>query len=376
MDFSLSDEQKLLTDSVQRFVRQQYEFEKWRALAKSEEGFSRENWAQMAELGWFGISFPEEVGGLGGSPVDTMLMLEEMGKGNVLEPFVSTVAVCGTLLAKAGSDAQKEEVLAGIIEGRHIVALAHAEAQARYNLADVTTEAKADGDGFAISGKKIVVFDAPAADKLVVLARTAGGQRDEDGLSLFLIDRDMDGVERRDYRTIDNRRASEITFSGAKVGKDALVGPKDGALPFLEEAVDHGIAAVCAEAVGAMQHLQQQTVEYAKTRKQFGVPIGSFQVLQHRMVDMMIHAEETKSLAMLATLKLDADAQERGRAASAAKAQLSKAGRYVGQQAVQIHGGMGMTDELGVGHYVKRVTGVDGLFGNADVHLMAIARSA
>ncbi|MEQ8347983.1 MAG: acyl-CoA dehydrogenase family protein [Sneathiellaceae bacterium] len=369
MDFSLSDEQKLLSDSVQRFVRERYEFETWRSLAKSDDGFSRENWAQMAELGWFGISFPEEVGGLGGSPVDTMIMVEEMGKGNVLEPFVSSVVLCGTLVAKAGSDAQKEDLLAKIIDGSAIVALAHAEAQARYNLADVMTEAKADGGGFTITGRKIVVFDAPAADRIIVLARTAGGQRDRDGLSLFLVDRDAAGVERRDYRTIDNRRASEIAFNGCKVGADALLGPKDGAWPFLEAATDHAIAALCSEACGAMQKLQQTTVEYSKTRKQFGVPIGSFQVLQHRMVDMMIHAEEAKSLAMLATLKLDAEPQERARAVSAAKVQLSKAGRYVGQQAVQIHGGMGMTDELDVGHYFKHLMALETRFGDGDHHL-------
>lgn len=369
MDFSLSDEQKLMADSVQRFVRQQYEFEKWRQLSKTDLGFSRENWAQMAELGWLGVALPEDAGGLGGSPVDTMIILEEMGKGNVLEPYLTTVVLCATLLAQAGSEAQQQEVLPAVAEGKCLLALAHAEAQARYNLADVTTEAKRKDGGWVINGRKIVVFDAPSADRLLVLARTAGGQRDSEGLSLFLVDNGAAGVSRRDYRTIDNRRASEISFSDCKVDDGALVGPQDGALPFVEAAADHAIAAACAEAVGAMQHLRETTVAYAKTRKQFGVPIGSFQVLQHRMVDMMIGTEETKSLAILATLKLDASAQERGRAASAAKVQFSKSGRYVGQQSVQIHGGMGMTDELDVGHYFKRLMALETLFGDGDHHL-------
>jgi len=369
MDFSLNDEQKLMADSVQRFVRQQYEFEKWRQLAKTDLGFSRENWAQMAELGWLGVALPEEAGGLGGSPVDTMIILEELGKGNVLEPYVTTVVLCGTLLVQAGSEAQRQEVLPAVAEGKCLLALAHAEAQARYNLADVTTEAKARDGGWVLNGRKIVVFDAPSADRLLVLARSAGGQRDREGLSLFLVDRDAAGVTCRDYRTIDNRRASEITFNDCKVDAGALVGPQDGALPFVEAATDHAIAAYCAEAVGAMQHLHQTTVAYSKTRKQFGVPIGSFQVLQHRMVDMMIGTEETKSLAILATLKLDAAPEERARAASAAKVQFSKAGRYVAQQAVQIHGGMGMTDELDVGHYFKRLMALETLFGDGDHHL-------
>jgi pimeloyl-CoA dehydrogenase small subunit len=368
MDFSLSDEQRQLQDSVGRFVRERYPFDQWRKITDTPEGFRADNWRQMAELGWLGVSFSEDAGGFGGSAVDTMVVMEGLGRGLVAEPYLSTVVLGGGFLQHGGSKAQKDELLPKLIEGNLKLAFAQAETQSRFALDDVATTAKAGDGGYILNGRKIVVYDAPAADKLVVSARTAGGPRDAAGISLFLVDRDAPGVHLRGYRTLDRRRAADITFDNVKLGAGALIGTKDNGLPLMQLVVDHGIAALAAEAVGAMQLLTDTTNEYLKTRKQFGKPIGSFQALQHRMVDIFIATEQARSMSYMIAMKLDAPTIERTRAASAAKTQIGQSGRFVGQQAVQLHGGMGMSDEMHVGHYMKRLMMIDMLFGNADFH--------
>jgi pimeloyl-CoA dehydrogenase small subunit len=376
MDFSFTEEQTLLRNSVQSFLQDKYDFETRRKISASPEGWSRELWQQFAELGLLAAPFSEEQGGLGGSAIETMIVMEEFGRSLVVEPFLETVVLAGGFLRQAGTPAQQEAHIPGIIGGETVWAFAYAEPQGRYNLADLTTTAKADGDGYVINGYKCVVLAAPWADKLIVSARTSGGQRDADGVSLFIVDKNSAGVSTRDYPTVDGRRASEVTLENVKVGADAVIGEVDKALPLIEMVTDQAIAALSAEAIGGMKELNEATVEYCKTRKQFGVPIGSFQVLQHRMVDMFMAYEQSVSMTYMVALKLDEDGAERRKAASGAKVQIGKAGRYVGQQAVQLHGGMGMTDELNVGHYFKRLTMIDTQFGNVDHHLARYSTAA
>ncbi|MEQ8486346.1 MAG: acyl-CoA dehydrogenase family protein [Pseudomonadales bacterium] len=375
MDFSLTEEQTLLQDSVSRFIQNDYGFDKRQKIIKEESGFSAANWKTFAELGWLGVPFSEDDGGFGGGPIESMLMLEQFGKGLVVEPFLPTVVLAGGALKIAGSAEQKAAHLAGIVEGKVQAALAYAEPQGRYNLADLTTTAKKDGDGWVIDGYKAVVLNGPNADLLVVSARTSGGQRDQKGVSLFLVPADAKGISRRDYPTVDALRASEITFEKVRVGGDALLGDADGGYAVLEQVIDEGILAVGAEAVGGMEVLYKATVEYCKTREQFGQPIGKFQVLQHRMVDMFMEHEQAKSLMYMAAMRLaEGYGAEAQKAVSAFKVQVGKSGRFVGQSAIQLHGGMGMTDELSVGHYFKRLTTIDTLFGNVDFHLKRFGR--
>ena len=370
MDLSLNDDQKMLKDSVDRFVREQYAFETRRKIAATAEGWSKANWAKYAELGWLGIPFSEDDGGLSWGMVELSVVMEAFGKGLVLEPYLATVVLGGGIIASAGSSAQKQSILAGVIEGKTQLATAYFEPQARYNLADVKTTAKKEGAGYAISGHKGVVFNGPNADRIIVAARTSGGQRDQKGITLFLVDAKAKGITRRDYPTQDALRASEITFDNVAVGADAVIGKLDEGLAVLEEAIDRATVAVCAEAVGAMDALNAATHEYLKTRTQFGVPIGKFQVLQHRMVDMFTAAQEARSMVLMATLKIDdPDVTVRRKAASACKVQIGKSGKIVGQGAVQLHGGMGVTDELNVSHYFKRLTMIDSIFGNQQHHL-------
>jgi len=365
MDFQLSEEQKLLADSIESWLQDKYDFERWRKLVKTDLGYAQENWATMAELGWLAMPLAEEFGGLGGGAVETMLIAERFGKHLVAEPYMSTIVLGAGLIREAGSAEQQAEWLPAIAEGKAKWAFAHAEHGARFNMAEVHTRAEKSGEGWALSGKKIVVFDAPSADRIVVLARSAGAATEASGLGLFVVDANGKGVSRQDYRTVDNRRASDITFEKAAA---VALGDPAGAFPKVEAVVDRAIAYMASEAVGAMQSLYETTLAYLKTRKQFGRPIGDFQVLQHRMVDMMMHVESSRSLALLASLKADAPAAERAKAAAAAKVQIGKAGRWVGQQAIQLHGGMGMTDELNVGHYAKRLMMIDTQFGHADYH--------
>ena len=376
MDFSFSEEQTLLRNSVQSFLQDKYDFDTRRKVVASDEGWRPEIWKEFAELGLLAAPFPEEMGGFGGGAIDAMIVMEELGRHLVVEPYVETVILAGGLLRDAGSKAQQEEHLPGLVGGEAVWTLAYAEPQGRYNLADLTTTAKKEGDGYVIDGYKAVVLAAPWADKLIVSTRTGGGQRDRDGVSLFIVDKKAAGVSTRDYPTVDGRRASEVTLEGVKVGADALIGGEGQGLPHLEKATDNAIAALCAEAIGGMKELNEATVEYCKTRKQFGVPIGKFQVLQHRMVDMFMAYEQSVSMTYMVNLKVDEDDAARRKAASGAKVQIGKAGRFVGQQAVQLHGGMGMTDELNVGHYFKRLTMIDTQFGGVDHHLKRYSSAA
>jgi pimeloyl-CoA dehydrogenase small subunit len=373
MDFSYTEEQTMLRDSIARFLSDNYDFETFKKASRSEPGWRPAVWKQFAELGLLGASLPEDFGGLGGGPIETSIVMEEFGKALVVEPYVPTVVIAGSLLRHAGSDAQKQECLPKIANGETVLAFAFAEPQGRYNLADLTTTAKKQNGGYVLNGQKAVVLGGPWADTLIVTARTGGGQREANGVSVFLIDKKAKGVSARDYPTVDGLHASEITFENVQVPTDNVIGAADGGLPLIERAIDEAIVAHCAEAVGCMKVLLDATAEYSKTRKQFGVPIGKFQVLQHRMVDMFINYEESVSITLMATLKLNDHDTERKKAASAAKVQIGKAGRFVSQQAVQIHGGMGMTDELNVGHYFKRATMIDTLYGNVDHHLKRYA---
>ena len=373
MDFSFTEEQTLLRNSVSKFLADNYAFEAFKKISRSDSGWSREIWKQLAELGLMAAPLPEAYGGLGGGPVDTMVVMEEFGKALVVEPYVQTVVVGGGFVNHGGSEAMKEEWLGKIAAGDTVMAFAFAEAQGRYNFADLTTTAKKQGAGYVLNGAKAVVLGGPFADTLIVTARTAGAQRDAKGVTVFLVDRNSRGISSRDYPTIDGLRASEITFENVEVPAANVIGTLDDGLGLIERVTDEAIAAHASEAVGAMKVLLDTTVEYTKTRKQFGVPIGKFQVLQHRMVDMFMNYEQSASITLMVTLKLGESEVERKKAASAAKVQIGKAGRFVGQQAVQLHGGMGMTDELNVGHYFKRLTMLDTLYGNIDHHLKRYA---
>jgi pimeloyl-CoA dehydrogenase small subunit len=371
MDFSFTEEQTLLRDTVAKFLTANYDFETFKRVARAEPGWRPEIWKQFAELGLLAASLPEDFGGLGGGALETMIAMEEFGRALVVEPFVPTVVIGGGLLRHGGSQAQKQEWLPRIAAGDTVMAFAFAEAGGRFNFADLTTTAKKQGLGYVLSGQKTVVLGGPWADTLIVTARIAGSRRDAKGVGIFLVDKKAKGIASRDYPTMDGLHASEITFENVEVPGPSLI--SDDGLKLVEQATDEAIAAHAAEAVGAMRVLLDATVEYSKTRKQFGVPIGKFQVLQHRMVDMFIQAEQSASIALMVTLKLGEDEIERKKAASAAKVQIGRAGRFVGQQAVQIHGGMGMTDELNVGHYFKRLTMLDVLYGNVDHHLKRYA---
>ena len=373
MDFSFTEEQTLLRNSVAKYLADNCGFEAFKKISRTEPGWSVKNWKAFAELGLLAAPLPEAYGGLGGGPVETMVVMEEFGKALVVEPFVSTVVVGGGFFSHGGSDAQKEEWLAKIASGEAVIAFAFAEPQGRFNLADLTTAAKKSGANYVLNGQKAVVLGGPWADTLIVTARTSGGQRDSKGVSVFVVDKKSKGVATRDYPTIDGLHASEITFENVEVPAANLIGTADDGLKLVEQVTDEAIAAHASEAVGCMKVLLDATVEYTKTRKQFGVPIGKFQVLQHRMVDMFINYEQSASITYMVTLKLGESEVERKKAASAAKVQIGRAGRFVGQQAVQLHGGMGMTDELNVGHYFKRLTMLDALYGNVDHHLKRYA---
>jgi pimeloyl-CoA dehydrogenase small subunit len=370
VDFDYSEEQRLLDETVRRLVKDEYEFAERKKYLAEPQGFSAALWAKYAELGLLGLPFAEEYGGFGGSGIETMIVMEAFGRGLALEPYLATVVLGGGLVTLAGNDGQKSAILPEIAAGNLKLAFAQSERHARYDLAHVETAAKAQGGGFVLNGHKTIVLHGGAAHKFIVSARTAGGGNDTSGISLFVVDRDAKGVAVRDYPTVDGLRAADITLSNVSVGADALLGPRDGALPIVERVVDRAVAALCAEAVGIMETLNAMTLDYIKTRKQFGVAIGSFQVLQHRMVDMTIAAEQAKSLEILAAMSADGtDDKERGRAISAAKVQIGLSGRTVGQGAIQLHGGIGMTDEYAAGHYFKRLSTIEHSFGDTDYHL-------
>ncbi|MGC6512005.1 MAG: acyl-CoA dehydrogenase family protein [Parvibaculales bacterium] len=369
MDFSFTEEQTLLRNMVQTLVADNYAFEKRMEIVRSESGMSRENWAKFAELGLLAAPFSEEQGGFGGGAIDAMLVMEEFGRGLVMEPYVPTVVLCGGLLDRHGSDAQKEAYIPSIIDGSAIWALAYSEAQSRYDAANVSVTAKQDGDDFVLNGHKAVVIGGPWASHLIVSARTSGERSEQSGITLFIVEKSATGIAMQDFDTVDGGRASDITFENVKVPASAVIGSVDKGFVLLDEALDYGTAAVCAEAVGAMKAATQGTIEYTRTRKQFGQPIGQFQVLQHRMVDMMGEGEHATSITYMANMKIVLGEEERRMAVSAAKSYIGKAGRFVGQHAVHIHGGMGVTEELNIGHYFKRLTTINIQFGDEDHHL-------
>ena len=370
MDFNLSEEQTAIQDSLKRYLAKDYGFEDRRKLTKSELGHSAEAWKTYAELGLLALPFAEEVGGLGGNAIDTMLIAETLGTALALEPFIPSIVIAGSLIADIGNAAQKDTLLGGITQGTTIATLAHQEPGARYNTHHVATSAKKDGDGWSLSGHKAVVLAAASAHKLLVSARTSGSAFDANGISLFVVDAKAAGLTLRPYGTQDGQRAADVILKDVKVGADALVGQVNQALPAIEWALDRGVAALCAEAVGVMATLNAQTLEYLKNRKQFGQPIGKFQALQHRMAEMAIAAEQARSMALLAAVKVDtSDAADRRRHVSAAKAYIGQSARKVGQDAVQMHGGMGVTDELMAAHLFKRLTVINQTFGDVDHHL-------
>jgi len=376
MDFNLSEDQVAIQDSLRRFLAKDYGFEQRRVIAKSAEGYSPAAWATYAELGLLALPFSEENGGLGGGAVDTMIILETLGANLALEPYIPTVVLGGSLLADIGSPAQRDKLLAGVTDGSVLLALAHQEPGARYNTRHVATTAKADGGGYVLNGHKAVVLGAAAANKLLVSARTSGANTDADGISLFVVDAGTAGLTLRSYPNQDDQRAAEVLLANVKVGADALVGTVGQALPAIERALDRANAALCGEAVGIMTALNAATLDYLKQRKQFGVPIGKFQALQHRMADMAIATEQARSMAILAAINADStDAAERSRTVSAAKAYIGQSARTVGQGAVQLHGGMGVTDELIVAHYFKRLTTITATFGDVDHHMARFSDS-
>lgn len=370
MNFDYSEEQQLLANSVKQFIAKNYTFEARKAILTSAAGYSEQVWAAFAEMGLLGLPFASEYGGFGGDAVDVMPVMEAIGEGLVVEPYLATVGLAGQCIARGGSEAQKKAILPAIIEGKTKLAFAQTERGGRYNLAYVATRAKKSGGGYVLDGEKCVVMHAPSADKLVVSARTSGKETDESGISLFLVERNAPGMTVKSYRTADNLRAADVQLSGTVVAADALIGSEGNAFSLIEEVVDYATALLCSEAVGAMKFANEATLEYLKTRKQFGVPIGTFQALQHRMVDMMISYEQAKSMACLASVKVEsADDAERKHVVSAAKIKIADACRHVSQESVQLHGGMGMTEELKVSHTFRRLTTIMQTFGDADHHL-------
>ena len=367
MDFSFSEEQVLLRNSLSRYLADRHSFENWRKFTHTPEGRDPAHWRQFAEMGLFAAPLPEAHGGLGGGAIESMVVMEEFGRALVVEPFVPTVVIGGGLLMTTGG-ALADEMLPKIAAGETIMAFAFAEAQGRYDLSDLTMSAKKQGSGYILNGQKIVVLGAPWADRLIVTARTGGSRREAQGVSAFLVEKFAGGVSTRDYAVMSGLRASEVAFENAPA---QLIGEEGGALPLLEGIVDRAIAAHLAEANGAIAKLLAATTEYAKTRKQFGQPIGKFQVLQHRMVDMYIAQQQAQSASLMANLKLGG--ADGPRAVSAAKAATGKYARAVAEGAVQIHGGIGMTDELDVGHYFKRLILLETLYGSPDHHLRRMA---
>ena len=394
MNFSFTDEQRLLRESVEKFIGAEYPFETRRALAESEDGFSREHWRKFAELGWLGLGIPEEAGGVGGGPVETSIVMEGLGAGLAVEPYLATVVLGGRLLAQGG--AGQQDRLARIAAGDLQFAFGFAERRSRYELAAVAARAERDGAGYRLTGAKSVVFNAPAADVIAVSARTGGGTRDPDGITVFVLDANAPGLAVRGYRTMDGLRAGEVDLDGVRAGPEDVIGAPGRGLAVVEGAVHAGIAALCAEASGVMAHMHRATVEYLKHREQFGTALSNFQALQHKLVDMYMACELSHSMACMAAVRLmeqaagaaaagsgtgeTADtaeaAEERRRALSAAKVQIGQAGRFVGENAIQLHGGMGMTDEMPISHYFKRLTLIDSQFGDADHHLQALAGTA
>ena len=376
MDFDLNEEQRLLADNVARLMKDRYGFESRKAYQAAAPGFSEDLWRQYAEMGLLGLPFAEEDGGFGGGPVETMLIMEAFGRALALEPYLATVVLSGGLIRRAAGDALRAALVEQIAAGGLRLAFAHSERQSGWNVLDVATRARKDGAGYLLDGEKGLVLHGDSAHKLIVSARSAGERSDRGGLGLFLVDASAPGVSRRGYATQDGQRAAEIVLSNVRVAPEDVLGDPEGAGPVIERVVDEAIAALCAEAVGAMSEAQEVTVDYLKTRKQFGVPIGSFQALQHRAADMVVALEQARSMMMLATMTAaEDDAAQRAKTISAAKAQIGRSAKFIGQQATQLHGGIAMTFEYKLGHLFKRMTMIDMTFGDADAHLRRLSEA-
>jgi alkylation response protein AidB-like acyl-CoA dehydrogenase len=366
MNFNLSEEQNMLKDSVERFVRDEYDFDSRRANAASDLGFSPKNWQTFAELGWLSIPFDEAHGGFGGGATDVMAVMQEMGKGLVVEPFIATVLMFGGLLNKSGNAALQDNNIEKIIDGSLQGAFGYLERQSRFELADVKTQATLDCNEFVLNGEQTVVFNGAAANKVVVSARTSGDQCDEVGITLFLIDTDAAGVERTSYRLMDGQLVANIKLTDVRVAADHVLGEVDNGYAIMEAVVGDVIIALCAEALGIMQKLTTSTIEYTKTRQQFGVAISSFQALQHRMVDMFMAGEQAKSILYRAVCSAESGADDLAKNIAALKVMIGRNGKLIGDEAIQLHGGMGFTDEIDIGHYVKRLMMINTTFGDAD----------
>jgi len=374
MDFSLNDDQKMLCDTVASFTKKESPVDRVRKIRELDIGWDRNVWRQMGELGWLGVALPESVGGMGGSFLDAGLIVERLGTTLVPEPYVPSVVVAGLTLARHGTDEQRQNYLPPMIEGKTSLALAYVEKDSRYDVADVTTRAEKSGSEYKLSGKKEWVLNGQAAEHILVSARTSGGQRDRDGVSLFVVDRGAPGVKLKTVACMDSHKAAFIELDGVKVGKGALVGEEGKAAPILERALDYGAAAVCAEGSGIVQSTLSMTREYMCQREQFGVKIGSFQALQHRLADIFVQVELCKGTAILAMIRADSeDEVERKRSVSAAKKQLSKGGFFVTRQGIQLHGGIGVTDEHDVGLFFKRMQIIAALYGDEEHHVQRFA---
>jgi pimeloyl-CoA dehydrogenase small subunit len=373
MDFDLSEEQRLLKESIDGLLTDSYDFDARKKYQKEKGGWSKAVWSKLAEQGLLGLPFAEADGGIGAGAVETMIVMEALGKALVLEPYLATVVIGGGFLRHGASAEQKAAHIPGIIDGSKTFAFAQLEKNSRYDLADVSTTAKKKGSGWVIDGEKFVVLNGENADTLIVTARTKGGRQDKTGIGVFLVPANAKGVTRKGYPTQDGLHAADITFTGVEVGGSAAIGDPENGLALIERVVDEARTAMCAEAVGAMDESLKSTVEYLKTRKQFGVAIGTFQTLQHRAADMFVALEQARSMSMFATMAADFDsARERATAVAAAKVQIGKSGKFIGQQSIQLHGGIGMTQEAKIGHYFKRLTMIENTFGDTDYHLRRV----
>lgn len=369
MDLSLTNEQQLLQDSIQKFISTQYSISERNKFIKNDQGYDNSNWQKFADLGWLAMTFSEEYGGLGGSTVDSMIMLEEFGKGLVVEPFLSTVVLFGAAIELAGTQQQKQNLIPAIIEGKLIGTFAYAESVEPNNLSAIQTRATAEDGGFQLNGSKSLVFNAISANKILLSARTSGQDFDEQGVSLFIVDAQAAGLTRTDYPTVDGLRASELHLENVRVESDDLIGSLGSASGLIQSLVNKGILGLAAEAIGAMETLYKSTIEYTKQRQQFDHALADFQVLRHRMTDMFVEYNLVKSLCMKATMLEAQNSAEAQRNIHALKYLVGKTGRFIGQNAVQLHGGMGMTEELAIAHYFKRLLVIDAQFGNTDHHL-------
>ena len=369
MNFELSDEQKMIQQSVERFVQANYDLNTRISLSSDNLGYSNDYWKSMAELGWLGLPFDESDGGFGGNQIDVLVIMEQFGKGLVLEPYLASIVMGGGALKKGGTESLKKEILPGLVDGTKQLSFAYAEQQSRFDLEDVITSARKEGDNFILNGQKSMVQNAETADHIVVVARTSGGQIDENGITLFLVDANSEGLSMENFPTVDGLRASEITLENVSLNADRVVGNVDEGFEILQSVANDAILALSAEAVGAMEVLYKDTVEYTQQREQFDHPMSEFQVLQHRMVDMFMEYEQCKSMLYRATMESVQDPKAAQRTIHGLKHLIGKSGLFVGENAVQLHGGMGVTEELRIGHFFKRLLVIDSMFGNADHHL-------